>query len=751
MKTILNHTGNIKDIHTEQVELNEPFLDVAERFIHLPGTVLLASGGNLDCARFHILAIKPWLSFSGRRNSFQITIEDQTKHINENPFDILRSILNLYKPQGLSISHYSMDIPVQSGLFGYFSYDLKDYLEALPRTTIDDLMLPQICLFIPSIIIVHEIKTANTSICVLDRETPNGHRTLKTDLAFLHKTISSKPNSAKTYSGSKNGFSSNFTKQRYLTAVEQIKEYIASGHIYQANLSQRFQMDFSGDAFSLFKTLFKNNPAPFFSYINAGDHHIISTSPERFLFRQNKQVETRPIKGTRPRGKTPSEDEALGQELQQSKKDDAELSMIVDLLRNDLGKVCEAGSVHVSKHKMLEPYKNVFHLVSIVEGILAEKYDSVDLIKACFPGGSITGCPKIRAMEIIDELEPNRRHIYTGSIGYISFHDTMDLSIAIRTATVYNKKIIFSVGGGVVFDSDPEDEFNETLHKGQTLMKAFQGKDLPVDTKNYAWINGSIQPLDEAVVPVSDMGFIYGYGFFETIRVDNGHAKLLNAHIRRFNKTWKTLFPNDIPDISWDDVVSCIISKNDLSEKIAAVKIIATRGDKEEPPHNNTLIVTSKPYEHRLLQKIKIGLDIAVYPHPRQTPLAGHKTLNYLYYYRAGKWAQLKGFDESIILNPDNTISETNTANILLIKEKTVTKPVSPHVLSGVMEDAICELLIQWGYKIENKDLQVDDCFKNYQVILTNALMGAVPVLSIDGNKLGQPTDLCETINKEVL
>jgi para-aminobenzoate synthetase component 1 len=200
-----------------------------------------------------------------------------------------------------------------------------------------------------------------------------------------------------------------------------------------------------------------------------------------------------------------------------SKKDDAELSMIVDLLRNDIGKVCKAGSVRVAEHKRLEAYQNVFHLVSIVEGRLEEGRDAIDLLRATFPGGSITGCPKIRTMEIIDELEPNRRHIYTGSIGYISFHNTMDLSIAIRTATVYNGKIFFSVGGGIVFDSDPHDEFEETIHKGRTLMEVFKGKEEKSTEQNYVWINGTLEPLDQASIPVWDQGFQYGFGFFETI------------------------------------------------------------------------------------------------------------------------------------------------------------------------------------------------------------------------------------------
>ena len=193
--------------------------------------------------------------------------------------------------------------------------------------------------------------------------------------------------------------------------------------------------------------------------------------------------------------------------------------MIVDLLRNDIGKVCRVGSVRVMEHKRLEAYQNVYHLVSIVEGRLDQDCDSVDLLKATFPGGSITGCPKIRTMEIIDELEPCPRHIYTGSIGYISFHDTMDLSIAIRTATIYNGKIMFSVGGGIVFDSDPLDEYEETIHKGRTLMEVFKGKEKKAAKKDYVWINGALELLDQASIPVTDQGFQYGYEFFETIRV----------------------------------------------------------------------------------------------------------------------------------------------------------------------------------------------------------------------------------------
>ena len=196
------------------------------------------------------------------------------------------------------------------------------------------------------------------------------------------------------FSGTGESLRSNFTRSDYVITVQRIKEYIAAGDVYQVNLSQRFEMGFDGDSFSLFKTMYHMNPAPFFAYVNAGDHQIVSTSPERFLRRRGCRVETRPIKGTRPRGETPEKDRQMKTELARSPKDDAELSMIVDLMRNDIGKVCTGGSVVVTQHKRLETYQNVYHLVSIVEGNLAEGKGSVDLIRATFPGGSITGCPK---------------------------------------------------------------------------------------------------------------------------------------------------------------------------------------------------------------------------------------------------------------------------------------------------------------------------------------------------------------------
>jgi para-aminobenzoate synthetase component 1 len=214
------------------------------------------------------------------------------------------------------------------------------------------------------------------------------------------------------------------------------------------------------------------SPAPFAGFFNAGDHHLLSSSPERFLRISGAMVETRPIKGTRPRGATAAEDRRLREELLASAKDRAELIMIVDLERNDLGRVCRYGTIHPEELMRLETHPVVHHLVSTIKGELADGYDHIDCLRACFPGGSIIGVPKIRAMEIIEELEPCRRKIYTGSMGYLGFNGETDLNILIRTMLHVNSKYYFNVGGGIVADSDPEMEYEETLHKGKGIMQA---------------------------------------------------------------------------------------------------------------------------------------------------------------------------------------------------------------------------------------------------------------------------------------
>jgi para-aminobenzoate synthetase component 1 len=270
------------------------------------------------------------------------------------------------------------------------------------------------------------------------------------------------------------GVTSNFDRRAYLQAVRRAIDYVHAGDCFQVNVAQRLLHPATLAPWELYARLRQRNPAPFAGYFDLGEFAVASASPERFVLVRDGQVQTRPIKGTRPRGATPEEDRARAAELLASAKDRAENVMIVDLLRNDLGRVCAYGSVRVEAVCRLESYQTVHHLVSEVRGTLRPGLGPVDLLRAAFPGGSVTGAPKVRAMEIIAELEPTARGPYCGSLGYIGFDGSMDTSILIRTFTAGKGWIQFPVGGGIVADSDAEAEYAETLHKAEGLLRALR-------------------------------------------------------------------------------------------------------------------------------------------------------------------------------------------------------------------------------------------------------------------------------------
>jgi len=366
------------------------------------------------------------------------------------------------------------------GAVGYFAYDLKHFIEKLPSRSKDDINVPLCFLAFYDTVIVFDHLKGKVWISSTGLPEEGEHlkrvraKTRLEELCGKLRVIkkSTVPPRLTSHKQDLIEIKSNFTRDDYIHAILKAKEYIAAGDIYQVNLSQRFSAQVSTPPFELYKILRALNPAPFAAYLKFGEGIIISSSPERFLRISGRSVETRPIKGTRPRGKSRVEDERLKGELLESTKDKAELIMIVDLERNDLGKVCEYGTVRVPEIIILESYATVFHLVSTITGKLKEDKDHLDCIKACFPGGSITGAPKIRSMEIIDELEPTQRKIYTGSIGYIGFNQQTDLNIVIRTMLYGDGTVHFQVGGGIVADSDPQLEYEETLHKGKALIEA---------------------------------------------------------------------------------------------------------------------------------------------------------------------------------------------------------------------------------------------------------------------------------------
>ena len=733
----------VTSVHTEALELDEPFVDVVRRFAHLPGTVALMSGGDHDSARHHILGVYPWLTLSGQRTRTTLADAHHSVELESDPFDTLRGVLSHSKLPDLHSA-----LPLCSGLLGYFAYDLKDCLERLPRTSIDDLGLPLMYLVAPAIIVVHDRVSRTTTLSAMRLQGDDTR--FRKDVTRFKEALGVEVTPSKPARRGAGKCASAFSRAEYLAAVETIRKYIVEGDVYQVNMSQRFEAPFDGDPFDCLTTMYAANPAPFFAYINANDHQIVSTSPERFIKLENGSVETRPIKGTRPRGKTPAEDGALRKELEASAKDEAELSMIVDLLRNDIGKVCQPGSVRVLEHKRLEAYQNVYHLVSIVRGELDPGMDAVDLLRATFPGGSITGCPKIRAMEIIDELEPVRRHIYTGSIGYLGFDGTMDLSIAIRTATFTSGKVVFSVGGGIVFDSDPASEFEETLHKGRTLMNALDATSAEEGSDSTVWHDGAFKPSATASAPLDCEGLAFGFGFFETLRVQAGRPILLAAHVRRFELAWREFFQSSPPDVTWEDVIAQLIRRNRLTNASAVVKLVAAAGRPNGTRPAQVLFASAKPYSSRAALSSRPGLRLRVYPHARHTPLASHKTLNYMYYKLAGDWAKRHGADEALILNTDHSVSETNTANVCCVFGNTAYFPISEHALPGTMAAEVRRLLSRWGMIVDDRRLTVEDLLAADHVFLTNSLMGAVPVVSLHDARVGHDPALCDKLNQAV-
>lgn len=438
------------------------------------GFLLDSASGEQKLGRYSFIGADPFLVFKSKGDQVTITSSKKTRRLKTNPFAELKKLLRSYE-----FERKFEELPFVGGAVGYFGYDLCHFVERLPSCSIDDLDIADCCLgFYDSAIVFDHFssKIYLISTGLPEKETSKAAARAEVRLRWLEDKLSRQffRRGRRAASERKANLCSNFTRSRYQKAVDAARQYIIAGDIFQVNLSQRFETDLKIPTFELYQRLRSINPAPFASYLNFGDTIIVSSSPERFLRLKDGVVQTRPIKGTRPRGQGKRQDELLAEELLRSEKDKAEHIMIVDLERNDLGRVCEYGSVKVSEPMILESYPTVHHLVSTVEGRLAQDKDAIDLLRACFPGGSITGAPKVRAMEIIDELEPTKRSIYTGSIGYVSFDGQMNLNIVIRTFLATGGKVCFQVGGGVVFDSKPEEEYIETLDKAKALIQALE-------------------------------------------------------------------------------------------------------------------------------------------------------------------------------------------------------------------------------------------------------------------------------------
>ena len=368
-----------------------------------------------------------------------------------------------------------------AGIVGYLAYDHGLYQERIRFCSIDDLGLPD-CLFAfydVGAVIDHTTGSVTVYSTGYPETDPDRRaRRARERLAWMKDRLGKTANLSTDGPGSSTlpaadepAWTGNFTREEYERAVGRALEYIAAGDIYQVNLSQRFSLDHGGDARpqDVYAMLRRYSPSHFGAYFDVGDFQIISSSPERYLCLRGRDVLTQPMKGTRPRGADPQEDRRLRDEIICSGKDRSELLMITDLERNDLGRVCQFGSVKVLQQRVIEEYATVFQAVSTIAGKVREDCDGFDVLRACFPGGSITGCPKIRAMQIIEELEPTRRSVYTGALGYISYNGNMDFNILIRTILADGQNYHVQVGGGIVAESTPAAEYQETLVKARAM------------------------------------------------------------------------------------------------------------------------------------------------------------------------------------------------------------------------------------------------------------------------------------------
>ncbi len=423
-----------------------------ERIRHLGYAVFLDSGRpKCPWGRFDIISAQP-------AELIELQADSPV-----NPFDALQNLYNKYQ---ITVTE-NPDLPFQGGVIGHFSYDLGRSTEELPNRAVAYSQLPDLRagLYLWALVIDHQKEIA-TLVSV-----PQVSESKLSELQSI--LLDTEPPTTPSFKLLKK-FDANLTPDEYREKLHRVDDYIHAGDCYQVNFTQRFKSSYSGDTWQAYKQLRKVAPTPYSAFLDAPEQQILSLSPEQFLESKQQQVTTKPIKGTRPRSDDPAQDAELKQELADSEKDRAENLMIVDLLRNDLSKVCKLNSVKVPKLFNIESYANVHHKVSTVTGTLSTDCSPVGLLKHCFPGGSITGAPKIRAMQIIEELEPHRRSIYCGSIGYISLCGRMDTSITIRTLLCEQGQVYCWAGGGIVADSDVQNEYEETFSKVNNLLHCLE-------------------------------------------------------------------------------------------------------------------------------------------------------------------------------------------------------------------------------------------------------------------------------------
>ena len=420
-----------------------------------------------ESTRFSYMSCDPYIIFTAKRDQIIINRQNQIEKLNGNPFVVFEDLL----AQGTI--DYQFDINIfgkhffRGGAVGYWGYDLKDHIEKLASIAQDEPHLPDAYwAFYDGLILIDHLRNKYYLIGTEDC------------IRKLESKMQSEDDPLDNTEQLEYNIMPSVIKDEYIKQIGIVKEYIANGDVYEVNLSQRFNLEIQSENlwndFNIFKSLVKTSPSPFSAFIKLGEWSVISSSPELFLKTRDRKAESKPIKGTRPRDSDFFEDEAMYLDLLNSEKDRAENVMIVDLVRNDLGRVSKTGSVEATDLFAIEKYTTVFQMVSTIKSTIADRYTCIDAIKSCFPPGSMTGAPKIRAMQIIEEIEPFKRGVYSGSLGYIGYDGSVELSVVIRTLILRGNKGHFQTGGAIVWDSVAEAEYQECLDKAEGIIKALE-------------------------------------------------------------------------------------------------------------------------------------------------------------------------------------------------------------------------------------------------------------------------------------
>ncbi|HFK1717675.1 aminodeoxychorismate synthase component I [Bacillus cereus] len=425
--------------------------------------ILLESGRG---GRYNIVGLNPVAVIRGKDETLHISESGKETIKRGNPLDLMQEYMEQWK------TDYNPEYPpFQGGAIGYFSYDCIRYIEKLPSLAEDDINIPDIFFLLFDDVFVYDQK--EQVLWVITHYVDKYEEAKERLNEWKSLWMTEAPEVTVPFeSPEKKSEAVAFTEAGFMKAVECIQEYIGAGDVFQVNLSTRQERTLQTHPLEIYTSLREINPSPYMGYLELGDFQIVSGSPELLIKKQGTEVSTRPIAGTRSRGTDEQEDEELARELIENEKERAEHVMLVDLERNDLGRVCKYGTVEVDEFMVIEKYSHVMHIVSNVRGEVEEDKDAFDLVKAVFPGGTITGAPKIRTMEIIEELEPVRRGIYTGSIGWIGYSGDTELNIVIRTLLAKDGKAHVQAGAGIVIDSNPENEYKESLKKAIALWRA---------------------------------------------------------------------------------------------------------------------------------------------------------------------------------------------------------------------------------------------------------------------------------------